>query len=231
MFGHWFTCMARYLIEPDPGLSLRDITSPTGTRIVVEGLVLMNELGLEAFTFKKLAERIGCTEVTVYHYFANKQRLLQYYFQVYWLWLATHCKEEGRGLLDPLERLRGDIRVICGLWPIESRAAQFHPSALRSLVMNEGSKSFMHKNVDMDNKLRLFQPYKDLVAHIGQEVKACAPRIRSSRSFATTLVEMAHSLEYAMEHLPALTELSEKRDRKQLAAFLIDLAERYVGTR
>ena len=223
--------MPRYLIEPAPGLALRDTASPMGGRILTEGLTHMNEIGLEAFTFKKLAERIGCTEVTVYHYFANKQRLLQYYFQVYWLWLATHCQQEGKGITDPMERLRGDIRAICGLWPAEAMATQFAPADLRQLVINEGSKSFMHKNVDSDNKLKLFKPYKDLCAHIAMEVKACSPRVKNARSFATTLVEMAHSLEFAMEHLPALTELSEKKDRKPLAAFLIDLTERYVGVK
>ncbi|MBL7952522.1 MAG: TetR/AcrR family transcriptional regulator [Flavobacteriales bacterium] len=223
--------MPRYLIEPLPGLALRDTASPMGGRILSEGLALMNEIGLETFTFKKLAEHIGSTEVTVYHYFANKQRLLQYYFQVYWLWLATHCQQEGKGLKDPMQRLQGDIKAICGLWPADSLAGQFNPADLRELVINEGSKSFMHKNVDSDNKLKLFKPYKDLCAHIATEVKACAPRMKQSRSFATTLVEMAHSLEFAMEHLPALTELSEKKERKQLAAFLIDLAERYVAVK
>lgn len=223
--------MPRYVIEPASGLTLRDTASPMGTRILAEGLVLMNKIGLEAFTFKKLAERMGSTEVTVYHYFANKQRLLQYYFQVYWLWLATHCQQEGRGLKDPLERLQGDIRAIAGLWPVDARAAQFDPSDLRELVINEGSKSFMHKNVDSDNKLQLFKPYKDLCGHIAIELKACSPRMKNARSFATTLVEMAHSLEFAMHHLPALTELSEKKDRRQLAAFLFDLAEGHLSRR
>ncbi|HEY0978299.1 MAG TPA: TetR/AcrR family transcriptional regulator [Flavobacteriales bacterium] len=223
--------MPRYLIEPAAGLALRDTGSPMGTRILAEGLVLMNEIGLEAFTFKKLAERIGCTEVTVYHYFANKQRLLQYYFQGYWLWLATHCKQEGRALKDPKARLHGDIRALCGLWPADALAAQFDPADLRQLVINEGSKSFMHKNVDSDNKLKLFQPYKDLCAHVASELKVCAPRMRSSHSFATTLVEMAHSLEFAMYHLPALTELSVKKERKQLADFLIDMSDRYLEGR
>ena len=128
-----------------------------------------------------------------------------------------------------MARLRGDIAAISGLWPKDARAAQFDPAQLRELVISEGTKSFMHKNVDSDNKLKLFKPYKDLCAHIATEVKACSPRMRSSRSFATTLVEMAHSLEFAMHHLPALTELSEKRERKQLAAFLTDMAERYVA--
>lgn len=221
--------MAHYHLDPDPSLTLRDPGSPMGRRILHEGLELMNELGLEAFTFKKLAEHIGCTEVTVYHYFANKQRLLQYYFQLYWLWLAILSTQSGKSAKDPLDRVHGTIRGLAGLWPGEVLASQLNPFALRELVINEGSKSFMHKNVDSDNELKLFKPYKDLCAQVASELKACSPRIKSPRSFATTLVEMAHSLEFAMLHLPALTELSGKKDRKQLAAFLIDMTDRYLG--
>jgi AcrR family transcriptional regulator len=223
--------MARYLIEPAPELALRDLGTTMGQRILREGLVLMSEIGLEAFTFKKLAQRIGCTEVTVYHYFANKQRLLQYYFQLYWLWLATHCQQEGRALADPMDRLHGDIRALCGLWPKDALAAQVDPTALRALVIQEGTKSFLHKNVDADNRLQLFKPYKDLCAHIALELKACAPRMKHARSFATTLVEMAHSLEFAMHHLPALTELSGKKDRRDLASFLSEFADTYLAAK
>jgi AcrR family transcriptional regulator len=223
--------MAHYQLDLDPSLTLRDPGSPMGRRILSDGLDLMNELGLETFTFKKLAGHIGCTEVTVYHYFANKQRLLQYYFQLYWLWLGILGDQSGGAVKDPLDRLHRSIRILAGLWPDQVLAAQLDPSALRMLVINEGSKSFMHKNVDSDNKLKLFKPYKDLCAQVASELKACSPRVRSPRSFATTLVEMAHSLEFAMFHLPAFTDLSEKKDRKQLAAFLIDMTDRYLGVK
>ncbi len=223
--------MAHYHIELDPSLSLRDTSSPMGRRILSEGLDLMVELGLEAFTFKKLAEHMGITEVTVYHYFANKQRMLQYYFQLYWMWLRTHCEQDSSSLKDARARLHDDIKALCGVWPKNTLAAQLDPSVLRTLMINEGSKSFTHKNVDADNELKLFKPYKDLCAHVASELRACSPRLRSSRSFATTLVEMAHSLEFAMLHLPALTELSVKKDRKQLAGFLSDMTDRYLGAK
>ena len=223
--------MAHYQLVPDRSLHLRDPSaSAVGTRILTEGLVLMNDLGLEAFTFKKLADRAGCTEVTVYNYFHNKHRLLQYYFQLYWLWLDTHCQQEGRMLKDPMERVRGDIRALCGLWPKDVLAAQLDPFILRALVIVEGSKSFMHRNVDEDNKLKLFKPYKDLCAHIASELKACDKSCKQPRSFATTLIEMAHSLEFAMHHLPALTELSKRRDNRQLSEFLSELTARYLGS-
>ena len=222
--------MAHYHLVPDTSLHLRDpATSAIGERILSEGLVLMNELGLEAFTFKKLTEYAECTEATIYKYFPNKQRLLQYYFQLYWMWLDTHCQQEGRLLLDPWERVQGDIRALCGLWAKDAMAAQLDPIVLRELVIVEGSKSFLHRNVDEDNKLKLFQPYKNLCAHLASEIKACDKTCKQPRTFATMLIEMARSLEFAMEHLPALTELGAGGDRKKLAKFLIGLTERYLS--
>ncbi len=222
--------MTHYHLVPDRSLHLRDpAASSVGERILSAGLGLMNEIGLEAFTFKKLAEHAECTEATIYKYFPNKHRLLQYYFQLYWMWLDTHCQQEGKSLPEPWERLEADIRSLCGLWSKDAMAAQLDPMALRELVIVEGAKSFLHRNVDEDNKLKLFQPYKDLCAHLASELKACDRHCKLPRTFATTLIEMAHSLEFAMEHLPALTELSTDGDRKKLAKFLIDLTDRYLG--
>ena len=57
-------------ITVNPRLTLKDpLSSEIGNRILREGLKLMNELGFEAFTFKKLAQDIGSTEATIYRYF------------------------------------------------------------------------------------------------------------------------------------------------------------------
>ncbi len=80
--------MSHIHLRPGSSLSLKDPeATELGRSMLSEGLFLMNTLGLESFTFKKLAEHIGCTEVSLYKYFPNKHRLLQYYFQLYWLWL------------------------------------------------------------------------------------------------------------------------------------------------
>lgn len=220
--------MAQIHVQPHASLHLRDPdASPTGRRILKEGLELMTDIGLEAFTFRKLADKAGCTEVTVYNYFANKQRLLQYFFQVYWLWLLANTGERITGE-GARQRLSITIRTLCGIWPKGTLAAQLDPDTLRDLVILEGSKSFLHKNVDADNALKLFKPYKDLCAQVATALQACAPDVPQPRSFATMLLEMSHSLDFAMRHLPALTELSNGQDRKQLAAFLDELTHRYL---
>ncbi len=216
-------------LKPDPALYLRD---PEGTRlgplILVEGLALMNELGLEAFTFKKLAMRIGSTEVSLYKYFPNKQRLLQYYFQLYWLWLRQVCGRHAERSVDPLATVRAVVDALCGVWPKDAPPAQLDPRALRLLVIEEGMKSYLHKNVDVDNARRLFLPYKALSAFIAECLVAYRQDVPMPRSFATTIIEMAHSLPFAMEHLPSLTELSNKKDLKYLSAHLYHRAVTYL---
>ncbi len=216
-------------LRPDPSLSLRD---PEGTAVgramLSGGLHLMSALGLEAFTFRKLAAEIGRTEVSLYNYFPNKQRLLQYYFQLYWLWLRQSCGLEVERARDPRDALRRSISVLCGVWPRDIPSLQLDAKTLRLLVIEEGMKSYLHKNVDADNAQRLFAPYKDLSAFFARRLTACRRAVPMPRSFATTIIEMAHSLPFAMEHLPSLTELSSRKDLKSLARHLFHRTITYV---
>ena len=209
--------------KPDAALSLREpMATELGRSVLADGLMLLNELGLEAFTFRKLAARAGCTEVSIYKYFANKQRLLQYHFQLYWLWLRQVAAQEVVRAAGPRDALRRVVDVLCGIWPADLPPLHVDPAALRHLVIAEGMKSYMHKHVDDDNARRLFKPYKDLSAFVADRLLACRQGLSMPRSFATTLVEMAHSLPFAMEHLPSLTELSETRDPQALADHLYE---------
>ena len=216
-------------LRPDDALFLRDPESTElGRSVLAGGLDLMNSLGLEAFTFRKLAEEIGSTEVTIYKYFPNKHRLLQYYFQLYWLWLRQVCGREAERARDPQDALRRSIEAICGVWPADLPPLQLDPGALRRLVIDEGMKSYLHKNVDADNARRLFAPYEALSAFLAERLVACRRNVPMPRSFATTVIEMAHSLPFAMEHLPSLTELSSRKDLKQLARHLLHRTVTYV---
>jgi len=216
-------------LRPDTSLSLKDPeATELGRSMLIGGLELMNELGLEAFTFKKLADHIGCTEVSLYKYFPNKQRLLQYYFQLYWLWLRQVCGRLAERANDPREALEDVVEAICGVWPKELPQVQLDPQALRTLLIEEGMKSYLHKNVDQDNARRLFLPYKELSAFVAERLVACRADVPWPRSFATTVIEMAHSLPFAMEHLPSLTELSSRKDLKQLAQHLLHRTLTYL---
>ena len=63
----------------NPNLYLRDPQeTELGRSIVQQGISMIDELGFEQFTFKKLAVHIGSTEASIYRYFENKHKLLVY---------------------------------------------------------------------------------------------------------------------------------------------------------
>ncbi|MEO8732904.1 MAG: TetR/AcrR family transcriptional regulator [Flavobacteriales bacterium] len=216
-------------LRPDPALVLKDPESTElGRSILTHGLELMNELGLEAFTFKKLATHMGSTEVSLYKYFQNKHRLLQYFFQLYWLWLRQLCGRHAERAKNPEEALELVVYAICGVWPVDMPELQLDPEGLRTLVIDEGMKSYLHKRVDEDNAMRLFLPYKALSAFVAELLVACRKDVPMPRSFATTVIEMAHSLPFAMEHLPSLTELSKRKELQPMAEYLFHRTITYL---
>ncbi|HLK96205.1 MAG TPA: TetR/AcrR family transcriptional regulator, partial [Hymenobacter sp.] len=52
--------------------------SEIGRRLLMEAVRLVDEIGFEQFTFKKLATSMGSSEATLYRYFDNKHQLLNY---------------------------------------------------------------------------------------------------------------------------------------------------------
>ena len=59
-----------------------------GKKIIKHSILLIDEIGFEAFTFKKLARRMSSTEASVYRYFENKHMLLLYLVSWFWEWVT-----------------------------------------------------------------------------------------------------------------------------------------------
>ena len=78
-----------YLREPE--------ATELGRKIITESITLIDALGFEQFTFKKLAAEIGSTEASVYRYFENKHKLLVYLVSWYWAWLDYRVAFEAAG--------------------------------------------------------------------------------------------------------------------------------------
>ena len=65
-------------------------SSPLGRNILTTSVQIIDEIGMERFTFKKLANTLQTTESSVYRYFENKHMLLLYMSTWYWSWLETY---------------------------------------------------------------------------------------------------------------------------------------------
>jgi AcrR family transcriptional regulator len=53
-------------------------------RIVAEALALVDETGLDGFSFRALAKRLGCEAMSIYHYFPSKAHLFDAMVDLYY---------------------------------------------------------------------------------------------------------------------------------------------------
>ena len=146
--------------------------SALGKKIVKQGLSLINKLGFENFTFKKLAIEVNTTEASIYRYFENKHKLLVYLITWYWSFLEYKVVFNINNITDAELKLKLIIKLITAEPENETLNTDFI-SEFESykLVIWEGSKSYLTRNVSKDNKDRLFKPYKDLCERFASIIK------------------------------------------------------------
>jgi AcrR family transcriptional regulator len=211
-------------INMNPSLYLRD---PEGTdlgkNIIKHSIQLIHDTGFEAFTFKKLAESIGTTEAGVYRYFENKHKLLVYIISWYWRWLDFQIGYQTKNLTNPVSKLKKVITILATTVEDDLMTGHVDESILHQILISEGSKAFLTKQVNQDNKQEYFKPYKDLCNTIGEIILECNPKYKFPHSLASTIIEMAHLQNFFMNHLPSLTDFSKSKDEKEIIKYLEDL--------
>ena len=201
-----------YLKNPEESL--------LGRKIVAEGLRLINTLGFEDFTFKKLAKEIETTEATIYRYFENKHRVLVYLVNWYWTYLEYKVTIQLNNIVEPKEKIKKVISAL--VIPASNLFSDvfIEEKAVFDLVMYEGSKSYLTRNVKDNNKDNLFKPYKDLCARISLVISELNPKYKYPHSLACTLLEMSHTQKFFKINLPSLTDFSKDKSDASLIDFL-----------
>lgn len=197
--------------------------SELGRKIIANSIRLIHQNGFENFTFKKLAKSIGSTEASVYRYFENKHKLLIYLAAWYWSWLKFQVSFYTQNINDPVVKLKKVIRLLARSVEDDVRTEHIDESILHQVIITEGSKTYLTRNVSEDNKHQLFKPYKDLCAVIGTIILECNPGYKYPKSLASTIIEMAHFQNFFMNNLPSLTDFGGHQDESEIITFLEDL--------
>ena len=182
-----------------------------GRNIIKHSIQLIAQHGFEAFTFKKLAEDIGTTEAGIYRYFENKHLLLIYIIAWYWGWLEYQISFQTNNITNPVVKLKKVIKLLATTVEDDATTNYVNESLLYQIVISEGSKAYLTKQVGEDNQHQFFKPYKDLCAVVGNIILACNPKYKYPKSLATTIIEMAHFQNYFMIHLPSLTDFGKNK--------------------
>ncbi len=197
--------------------------SVLGRKIVKHGLELINKIGFEEFTFKKLALAINTTEASIYRYFENKHKLLVYLLAWYWSYIEYKVMYSTNNLKEPQEKIKQIIKILIGIDRFSMPDDFIDERLASNLAMVEGSKVYLTRHVDEDNQSRLFKPYKDLCNRIAEVILELKPKYKFPHSFASCLVETAHSQKFFMFHLPSLTDFGNQKNDKKLLVFLESL--------
>ncbi len=203
-------------------LYVRDPESTTlGKKIVRESIVMINDLGFEDFTFKKLASVINTTEAGIYRYFENKHRLLVYIITLYWNLLEYQVVFHLNNIVDPKIKIVKIIELLSTEIKEDSIRSDYDIALLYQIVIAESNKVYLTKKVADNNEAKLFKPYKDLCARIAEIILEYNSKFKFAYSLSSTLVETSHLQKYFMQHLPSLTDkIKGQDDTLQLKTYL-----------
>jgi len=196
--------------------------SELGKQIIKESLRLLDELGFEEFTFKKLAKEIKTTEASVYRYFENKHKLLVYYLAWYWSLTAFKINSKLKDIDDIETKLKWIIEILIKSDSNFNHIQLLNEGRLKQVIISEGSKAFLTKNIEFENKNKLFKPYKDICLLISSLIIEFNPDFEFPHSLATTIMEVSHTHQFNSHHLPSLTDIKYGNQQK-LSEFLFHL--------
>lgn len=195
-----------------------------GQRIVNESIILIHQLGFEAFTFKKLSERIDSTEASVYRYFESKHKLLIYLVAWYWEWIHFKIIYFNNNIIAPEQKLNTILKTLSDLFE-DDLETELNENLLHEIIITESAKSFHIKNIDDENKKGLFKNYKNLILYISSVIKEINPQYQFSNSLATILVDTAISHPYYAAHLPTLVNKNQQKASEQTYTFLKHISQ------
>ncbi len=210
-------------IQVNEKLYLKDPnSSELGKRIVQEGLILIDEIGLESLTFRKLAKRLETTESSIYRYFESKFKLLLYLTSWYWGWLEYQLVFATTNISDPKKRLEVAINVLAQDVTSEETFGVMNVALLNRIVISESSKAYLTKEVDDANKVGFYSGYKRVVKRVSDIMTEANPTFCFSHTLTTTIIEGIHHQKYFAQHLPSLTDINKKSEN--LANFYTQMA-------
>lgn len=178
-----------------------------GKRIIQHSVSLIDEVGFDSFTFKKLAKEIKSTEASVYRYFENKHLLFVYLVNWYWEWMNFRVGFHTMNISDPTKRLKAAIAAIVDTSSRSASIDFMDTEQLHRVVVTEGTKAYHKKTVDEENKEGFFLSYKALCRKIADILLEIKPGYPYPRALASTLLEAANNNIYFAQHLPRLTDI------------------------
>ena len=197
-------------------------TSELGKKIIDKSIILIDEIGFENFTFKKLGEQIGSNESSIYRYFESKHKLMLYLSSWYWAWMEYRLVFATNNINNPFEKLRIAITIVTEEVTDDSDTLHINEAILYKIIVSEFTKTLLTKEVDEENKIGFFQVYKRVINRIIDIISEVNPYYKFSKSLASSIVEGALHQHFLKNHLKTITNCDENNSPTN---FYINLIE------
>lgn len=200
-------------LQVNPKLYLKNPeTSELGRKIIRGSVDLIDELGFENFTFKKLAIKISTTEASVYRYFENKNMILLYLINWYWLWLEYRIIFYTANIDCAKERLSRSIDIISETVKHQTGNPEINEDKLNRIIISESSKAYLTKHIDEQNRYGFYSDYKRLVNRLSSMVLEVNSNYKYPNMLVSTIIEGIHFQRFFANHLPKLTDILKGED-------------------
>lgn len=197
-------------IHTSPTLYFKDPeSSDLGRHIVCKSIEMINSMGFEAFTFKKLGEAIGSNESSVYRYFANKHTLLIYLVNWYWSWMDYKIVLQTANINDPKEKIKLSIELLAADIKQDSDFSFINEILLNKIIIMESSKAYHNIDIDSENEKGFFKTYKHVVQRVSEFILEYNPKFEFPHMLISTVIEGAHNQRFFAAHLPSLTDFKQ----------------------
>lgn len=214
--------LAKVALTINDTLYMKDPNSSSlGVRIIKEGISLLDEVGFEQFTFKKLALRIETTEASVYRYFESKHQFLLYLINWYWGMIEYRLAFETANISDAKVKLKKAIHLLTSIPDPEVEIVFDAEVTLKRVVINEAFKVYFTKEVDKENEHGAYAVYKSIVSKVVEILEEINPNYPYGAMLVTTIIESSNQQRFFGEHLPRLTNTSPQKDTFE--QFALDL--------
>lgn len=201
-------------------------SSVLGKKIIQESIILIDEIGFEDFTFKKLGERIGSNESSIYRYFESKHKLLVYLCSWYWGWMEYRLILSTTNIADAMEKLRKAIIIVTEIIEDDTTTLHINESILNRIIIVQFTKTLLTKEVDEENKEGFFLVYKRVVNRIVDIIQEVNPNYLFAKSLASSIVEGALHQHFLKDHLKTITN---SNDENFPANFYLDLVQKTIS--
>ncbi|MEL6812869.1 MAG: TetR/AcrR family transcriptional regulator [Bacteroidota bacterium] len=183
-----------------------------GRNIVSESIRLIDELGFESFTFKKLGATIGSNESSIYRYFESKHSLLVYLVSWYWSWVEYKLVFSTTNVSPAELKLSKAIEILTEDVTEDNKFSYINEVLLNRIIIAESSKAYHTKDVDKENEKGYYRTYKRVVQRVSDFVLEVNPDFEFPQMLVSTVIEGAHHQRFFSKHLPSLTNVKEGKN-------------------